>query len=84
MSQLKLAIVGVSALFPGSQDSAGFWQDILAGRDLITDVPPERWLLNDYYDPDPSAPDKTYSRRGAFLGPTPFDPLSFGMPRVIE
>ena len=30
-----IAVVGVSALFPGSQDATGFWNDILAGRDLI-------------------------------------------------
>ena len=33
-----LAVVGVSALFPGSIDASGFWTDILAGRDLLTDV----------------------------------------------
>ena len=27
-----IAIVGVSALFPGSSDATGFWSDILAGR----------------------------------------------------
>ena len=26
-----IAVVGVSALFPGSTDATGFWQDILAG-----------------------------------------------------
>ena len=68
-----LAVVGVSALFPGSTDAGGFWRDILAGRDLITDIPPSHWLIDDYYDPDPSAPDKTYCRRGAFLDDTDFD-----------
>ncbi len=40
---------------------------------------PGHWLIEDYYDPDPSAPDKTYSKRGAFLGETAFDPLEFGV-----
>jgi acyl transferase domain-containing protein len=53
-----IAIVGVSALFPGSQDSGGFWRDILAGTDLLSDVPPTHWLIDDYYDPDPATPDK--------------------------
>jgi acyl transferase domain-containing protein/acyl carrier protein len=78
-----LAIVGVSAIFPGSIDKTGFWRDILAGRDLITDVPETHWLQQDYYDPDPSAPDKTYSHRGAFLSPVPFDPLEWGVPPSI-
>ncbi len=75
-----IAVVGVSALFPGSRDTAGFWRDILAGRDLITEVPPSHWLIDDYYDPDPKAPDKTYAKRGAFLDPIEFDPLEHGVP----
>ena len=83
MTQVPIAIVGVSALFPGSTDAQGFWRDILLGRDLITDVPPSHWLIEDYYDPDPSAPDKTYSRRGAFLPDVAFDPMEFGIPPSI-
>jgi polyketide-type polyunsaturated fatty acid synthase PfaA len=75
-----IAIVGLSALFPGSPDEAGFWRDIVAGKDLITDVPPHRWLIEDHYDPDPRAEDKTYCKRGAFLSPCSFDPLEFGVP----
>ena len=78
-----IAIVGVSALFPGSSDANGFWRDILAGRDLIGDVPPTHWLIEDYYDPDPKAPDKTYAKRGGFLSPVSFDPLEFGVPPSI-
>jgi acyl transferase domain-containing protein len=75
-----VAIVGVAAIFPGSTDTAGFWNDIVTGRDLLTDVPPHYWLVGDYYDPDPGAPDKTYGRRGAFLTPIEFDALEFGIP----
>ena len=83
MTQVPIAIVGVSALFPGSTDAQGFWRDILLGRDLITDVPATHWLIDDYYDPDPSAPDKTYSKRGAFLPDVAFDPMEFGIPPSI-
>ncbi|WP_437308298.1 SDR family NAD(P)-dependent oxidoreductase [Sorangium sp. So ce388] len=78
-----IAVVGVSAIFPGSLDAHGFWRDILAGTDLITDVPETHWLVEDYYDPDPSAPDKTYAKRGAFLKNVPFDPLEWGVPPSI-
>ncbi len=59
-------VVGVGALFQDSIDLTGFWSDILAGRDLITDVPESHWLVEDYYDPDPSAPDKTMPGVAAF------------------
>ncbi len=78
--QVPIAVVGVSALMPGSADVAGFWQTVVDGRDLISDVPSTHWLVDDYYDPDPSAPDKTYGTRGAFLDPVDFDPLAFGIP----
>jgi malonyl CoA-acyl carrier protein transacylase len=81
--QTPIAVVGVSALFPGSTDARGFWNDILAGKDLITDVPASHWLIDDYYDPDPKALDKTYSRRGGFIPAVDFDPLEFGVPPSI-
>lgn len=75
-----IAIVGVSAIFPGSHDANGFWRDILAGKDLLTDVPATHWRIADYYDADPAAPDKTYARRGGFLAPLDFDALGWGIP----
>src|SRR5437764_5999278 len=79
-SPTPIAVVGVSALLPGSKDANGFWRAVLAGRDLVTEVPASHWLVDDYYDPDPKAPDKTYGKRGAFLDPVDFDPLAYGVP----
>ncbi|MGX1123111.1 acyl transferase domain-containing protein/NADP-dependent 3-hydroxy acid dehydrogenase YdfG [Streptomyces ambofaciens] len=78
--QVPVAVVGIGALAPGSTDPAEFWRTVCSGRDLITDVPPSRWLVEDHYDPDPAAPDKTYARRGAFLPEVGFDPLAYGIP----
>ena len=78
-----IAVVGVSAIFPGSIDRTGFWTDIFEGKDLIGDIKESHWLLEDYYDPDMKARDKTYARRGAFLDDVDFDALSFGVPPSI-
>ena len=78
--QGPIAITGVAALFPGSTESTGFWKDILRGSDLLTDVPPTHWRIEDYWDSDPSAQDKTHCRRGAFLPSVEFDSLAFGIP----
>lgn len=78
--QVPIAVVGIGALLPGSSDAGEFWRTVVAGRDLITDIPASRWLVEDYYDPDPAAQDKTYARRGAFLPDVGFDPLAFGIP----
>ncbi|MFZ5481920.1 MAG: SDR family NAD(P)-dependent oxidoreductase [Myxococcota bacterium] len=83
MSRCPIAVVGAGAVFPGSLSVSGFWQNILAKKDLITDVPRSHWLVEDYYDKDPKAPDKTYARRGAFLPDVPFDAMGFGIPPSI-
>ncbi|MQY17156.1 SDR family NAD(P)-dependent oxidoreductase [Nocardia macrotermitis] len=75
-----IAIVGMSGLLPKAHNHVQFWQNIVDGVDCIEEVPPSRWKLDDYYDADPSTPDKTYSRRGAFLPDVDFDPLEFGLP----
>ncbi|SDM43073.1 type I polyketide synthase [Allokutzneria albata] len=82
---VPIAVVGLGALLPGSGNTAGFWRTVASGRDLITEVPADRWLLEDYYDADPLAPDKTYAKRGAFLSAAEFDPLAFGvLPKNLD
>jgi acyl transferase domain-containing protein/NADP-dependent 3-hydroxy acid dehydrogenase YdfG len=78
--QVPIAVVGLAALMPGARDTAEFWHNIVTGRDLITEVPPGRWPAEGFYDPDPSTPDTTYSRRGAFVPEVEFDPLAHGLP----
>ncbi len=78
-----LAVIGVSALFPGSVDSTGFWSDILSGADRMSAVPPSHWLIDDHYNADMTAKDKTYGRRGGFLDPVDFDAMAFGIPPTV-
>ncbi len=78
-----VAVVGVSGIFPGSRTIAGFWRDIVEGRDLFTDVPSTHWLVEDYLDPDPTVPDKIYTARGAFLPSIDIDPVEFGIPPAL-
>ncbi|MFE3700824.1 beta-ketoacyl synthase N-terminal-like domain-containing protein, partial [Nocardia tengchongensis] len=80
---VPIAVVGLAALMPQSPDLGSFWRHVVAGRDLVTEVPSTHWPIDDYYDPDPAAPDKTYSRRGAFLPEVDFDPIRHGMPPTV-
>ena len=75
-----IAIVAAGCLMPGATTLAGYWQNILAKKDLVTDVPRTHWHPEDYYDADPKRPDHTYARRGAFLPDVAFDTLGFGIP----
>ncbi|MGO9041985.1 MAG: polyketide synthase, partial [Mycobacterium sp.] len=75
-----IAVVGVSAIMPDAPDAATFWANIKAGRYSISDVPPERWDPELYYDPDPHAPDKTYSRIGGWVRDFAWEPLAWKLP----
>ena len=80
MNDQPIAVVGLGAVLPGAVDAAEFWANVLGRKDLITEVPADRWLLADHYDPDPAAPDRASASRGAFLPELDFDPLAFGIP----
>ncbi|WP_433579791.1 beta-ketoacyl synthase N-terminal-like domain-containing protein [Nocardia brasiliensis] len=80
LARNPIAIVGMSGLLPNAHNHREYWQNIVDGVDCTTEVPASRWSLDDYFDADPDAPDKTYSRRGAFLPDIEFDPLEFGLP----
>lgn len=79
-SQEPIAIVGMSCLFAGSPDLEAYWENILSGRDLVTEVPNDRWSVEQYFHADEARQDKSISRWGAFIPDTPFDPLTFGIP----
>src|SRR5713226_2976966 len=76
-----IAIVGMGCRFPGGADSpAAFWELLRAGVDTVREVPPNRWDIDAYYDPDPEAPGKMTSRYGAFLEAVDqFDAAFFGI-----
>jgi acyl transferase domain-containing protein/acyl carrier protein len=84
-SATPLAIIGIGCLFPGADNLSAYWARIRNGVDAITDVPPTHWRAEDYYHPDPKAPDRIYTARGGFLDATPFNPAAFGIaPNSLE
>ena len=76
-----IAIVGFGLRFPGgAHDEFSLWQILAQGVNTVTEIPSDRWNLDDYYDPDPDKPGKMYSRHGAYLsGVDQFDAEFFGV-----
>lgn len=65
---------------PGAADPAAFWELLRDGTDATGEIPPDRWDVDAFYDPDPKAPGKAYTRRGAFLDDVAgFDAAFFGV-----
>jgi len=75
-----IAIIGIGCLLPKAPDVATYWENILDKVDAITEVPADRWDWRRYFDADPRARDKVYSKWGGFLDDQPFDPMRYGMP----
>jgi polyketide-type polyunsaturated fatty acid synthase PfaA len=78
-----LAVIGMSSIFPQAHNLQEYWDNILNKVDTIVDIPASRWKIDEYYDPNPAAPDKTYCKRGAFIPDIQFDPAEFGLPPNI-
>ncbi len=76
-----IAIVGIGCRFPGGvTDPDSFWQLLAAGRDAITPIPPERWDVDAFFDPNADAPGKIATRWGGFLDQVDqFDAAFFGI-----
>jgi acyl transferase domain-containing protein/acyl carrier protein len=75
-----IAIVGVGLRFPGANDRPSFWRLLRDGCDAISEVPRERWNIDDYYDPRPGTPGRVSSRFGGFITDVDrFDARFFGM-----
>jgi acyl transferase domain-containing protein/acyl carrier protein len=79
-SDEPIAIVSVACRFPGAPDPEGFWELLSGGVDAIREIPDDRFDVDEYYDPDPEAPGKIYTRYGGYLeGIDGFDPEFFGI-----
>lgn len=75
-----IAIVGMACRFPGADTPEAYWELLRDGRDLMREVPPDRWDMDAYYDPVPGTPGKSYVRESALLDQIDqFDPHFFGI-----
>ena len=76
-----IAIVGMGCRYPGGvRNPEAFWQLLKNGRDAISEIPSDRWSIDDYYDPEPGVPGKMYTRKGGFIDQVDqFDPQFFGI-----
>jgi acyl transferase domain-containing protein/acyl carrier protein/NAD(P)-dependent dehydrogenase (short-subunit alcohol dehydrogenase family) len=82
-AERAVAVVGVGATLPNAPDAPAFWRNVLEGRNCISEVMPDRWNAADYFDPDPKAPGKTYSKIGGWVRNIPFDSTKYRIPPKV-
>ncbi|MES2352716.1 MAG: SDR family NAD(P)-dependent oxidoreductase, partial [Pseudomonadota bacterium] len=75
-----IAIVGMSGVMPQSDDLQAFWDNLSAGRNLVTEIPADRWRWEDHFGDPMKEQGKTNSKWGGFMNEVDkFDPLFFGI-----
>lgn len=62
-----IAIVGLSACFPGAPDAETLWNNLLEGRNSIGEVPAERWNWQQVTGDTTRDVERTCYRWGAFI-----------------
>ena len=80
-SNEPVAIVGIGCRYPGGvRDPDSFWDVISKGIDTITDIPPNRFNVEDLYSETPGKVGKISHRQGGYLEDIDkFDAAFFGI-----
>jgi polyketide synthase PksN len=81
-----IAIVGIAGVMPQSENLEVFWDNLRNARNLVTEIPRDRWVWEDYDGNPVKEVNKSNSRWGGFMKEVDkFDPLFFGItPREAE
>lgn len=76
----EIAVVGYSARLPGAENADEAWRALVEGRCTVSEVPPDRFSLDRFFDPQPGTPGKSYTfRAGVISDPFHFDAADFGI-----
>lgn len=62
----EIAIVGISCRFPDAADHRAFWDNLMAGKNSLREVPASRWDWEQHYA-EKTEPGKTSSKWGALI-----------------
>ncbi|WP_316173143.1 SDR family NAD(P)-dependent oxidoreductase [Bradyrhizobium sp. SZCCHNRI2049] len=81
-----IAVIGIGARFPFADDHDEYWDNLVAGRDCISEVPSERWNWSQIAEHAGLGDGALNLRWGGFIeGVDEFDPLLFCVsPRDAE
>ncbi|XVQ84270.1 type I polyketide synthase [Microbispora siamensis] len=69
----RIAIVGMACRYPDAASPRELWDNAVTGRRAFRRLPDERMRLEDYWSPDPAAPDRFYTRTAAVIEGYAFD-----------
>ena len=73
----RIAVVGMACRYPDATTPTELWENAVAGRRAFRRLPDERMRLEDYWDADPTAPDRFYARHAAVIEGYEFDRVAY-------
>ncbi|MGA5820362.1 type I polyketide synthase [Kitasatospora sp. NPDC094028] len=78
-----IAVVGLGCRFPGGVvDADSYWRILTEGIDAVSEIPADRWDVDDFYSAEPRRPGRMSTRWGGFLDRIDrFDHEFFGISR---
>lgn len=77
--QKRVAILGYSFRLPSST-TANYWEQLLAGKDLVTEVQADRWAQAEFLHPNKNQPGTSYTFAAGSIGDVAgFDAAFFGI-----
>ncbi|NDJ20587.1 PfaB family protein [Nostoc sp. B(2019)] len=81
----KIAIIGLSCLFPDAQNPEEFWQNLIAQKDSTSSATSAEMGVDPtiFYHPVKGTPDKTYSLKGGYIRNFQFDPSEYNLPAEL-
>lgn len=81
-----IAIIGISGKYPGAKTLDELWMILSEGKDMISEIPLNRWDNRKFSDPLKGKSGKNYCPYGGFIDEfDQFDPLFFNIsPREAE
>jgi len=80
MSRYDIAIVGMGCVLPRASNLSQYWENIKTGEPYFKDMPEEIWHLRNFYSPDKSRNEKSYTLKGSFIEGFEFPFLDYKLP----
>lgn len=83
---VPIAIVGIAGVMPQSENLDVFWKHLKNAHNLVTEIPRDRWIWEEYDGNPVKEVNKSNSKWGGFIKDVDkFDPLFFGItPREAQ
>lgn len=81
----KIAIIGLSCLFPDAHNPQQFWQNLTEEKDSTSNVTTQDLGVDPtiFYDPNKGQPEKIYFLKGGYIRDFQFNPTEYNLPTEL-